>query len=66
VEAAKTKLKLLWISVGNRDGLITVSRSVHNMLKANSVPHVYNVDSHAHDNTEWANNLYLFAQHIFK
>ena len=24
------------------------------------------VDSHAHDNPEWANNLYLFAQHLFR
>ena len=24
------------------------------------------MDSNAHDATEWANNLYLFAQHIFK
>jgi enterochelin esterase-like enzyme len=66
LEAAKTKLKVLWVSVGNRDGLIRVSRGVHDMLKENDVPHIYNVDGHAHDNTEWANNLYWFAQHILK
>lgn len=64
-EAAR-KLKLLWLACGNRDGLIRVSQGVHNMLKQNNVPHVWNVDSHAHDNTEWANNLYLFSQHLFK
>ncbi len=63
-ETAK-QLKLLWLACGNRDGLIRVSQGVHKMLKDNGVPHVWNVDSHAHDNTEWANNLYLFAQHIF-
>jgi len=30
------------------------------------VPHVWHVDGNAHDDTEWANNLYLFVQHIFK
>ncbi len=63
-ETAK-KLKLLWLACGNKDGLMRVSQGVHKMLKENSVPHIWHVDSHAHDNTEWANNLYLFAQHIF-
>lgn len=63
-ETAK-KLKLLWLAGGNKDGLIRVSQGVHKMLKEQNVPHVWNVDSHAHDNTEWANNLYLFSQHIF-
>jgi hypothetical protein len=30
------------------------------------VPHVWHVDSNAHDTTEWDNNLFLFAQRIFK
>jgi len=64
--AAKEKLKVLWIACGNKDGLIRVSQGVHKYLKEKGVPHVWHVDSHAHDNTEWANNLYLFAQHIFK
>ncbi len=64
-ETAK-KLKLLWIACGNKDNLMSVSQGVHKMLKENAVPHVWHVDSHAHDNTEWANNLYLFAQHIFQ
>jgi enterochelin esterase-like enzyme len=64
-ETAK-KLKLVWLACGNKDGLIRVSQGVHKMLKENGVPHVWNVDSHAHDNTEWANNLNLFAQHLFK
>ena len=64
--AAKEKLKLLWIACGNKDGLIRVSQGVHNYLKEKGVPHVWHVDSNAHDGTEWANNLYLFAQRIFK
>jgi enterochelin esterase-like enzyme len=64
--AAREKLKLLWVSCGNKDGLIRISQGVHNHLKEKSVPHVWHVDSNAHDGTEWANNLYLFVQHIFK
>ncbi len=64
--AALKQLKVLWLACGNKDGLIRISQGVHNTLKEKGVPHVWNVDSHAHDNTEWANNLYLFAQHIFK
>ncbi len=64
--AAKEKLKLLWLACGNKDGLIRISQGVHSYLKEKNVPHVWHVDSHAHDGTEWANNLYLFAQHIFK
>jgi enterochelin esterase-like enzyme len=64
--AAREKLKLLWLACGNKDGLIRISQGVHNYLKENNVPHVWHVDSNGHDGTEWANNLYLFAQHIFK
>ena len=64
--AAKEKLKLLWIACGNKDGLIRISQGVHAYLKDKGVPHVWHVDGHAHDPTEWRNNLYLFAQRIFR
>jgi enterochelin esterase-like enzyme len=64
--AAREKLKLLWVACGNKDGLIRISQGVHNYLKEKGVPHVWHVDSNAHDGTEWANNLYLFVQRIFK
>jgi enterochelin esterase-like enzyme len=64
--AAKEKLKLLWLACGNKDGLIRISQSVHNYLKEKNVPHIWHVDSNGHDGTEWANNLYLFTQHIFR
>jgi len=64
--AAREKLKLLWLGCGNKDGLIRISQGVHNYLKENNVPHIWHVDSNGHDATEWANNLYLFVQNIFK
>jgi len=64
-DAAK-QLKLLWLACGNQDNLIRVSQGIHKMLKENGVPHVWNVDAHGHDNSEWSSNLYLFVQHIFQ
>jgi enterochelin esterase-like enzyme/acetyl esterase/lipase len=64
--AVKKRLKVLWLACGSKDGLFSVSQRVHQYFKEQEVPHVWNVDSNAHDDTEWANNLYLFIQHIFK
>ena len=64
--AAAKQLKLFWLSCGNQDGLITISQGVHQFLESNNVPHVWNVDDHAHDPAEWANNFYHFSQRVFK
>jgi enterochelin esterase-like enzyme len=63
---ARQKLKLLWISCGDKDGLIGISQGVHKYLKENSVPHIWHVDSGAHDFSVWKNDLYLFSQRIFR
>jgi GH35 family endo-1,4-beta-xylanase/enterochelin esterase-like enzyme len=67
-DPAKTKeqLKLLWLSCGNKDNLIRISQRMQRYLKEQEVPHVWNVDSHGHDPTHWRNNLYHFAQRLFK
>ena len=64
--AAKKNLKVLWLACGSKDGLFSVSQRVHQNFKKQGIPHIWNVDGNAHDDTEWANNLYLFIQHIFK
>jgi enterochelin esterase-like enzyme len=64
--AARAQLKLLWLSAGNKDGLFGISQRVHGYLKDHDVPHVWNVDGHAHDATEWRNNLYYFLQRVFR
>ncbi|OCX52997.1 enterochelin esterase [Mucilaginibacter sp. PPCGB 2223] len=60
------KLKLLWVSCGDRDGLFGISQGVHQYLKSNNVPHIWHVDSGFHDWPVWKNDLYLFSQLIFK
>ena len=60
--AAKAKLKLLYLSCGNKDGLINISQGVHAYLKERGVPHIWNVDDEGHTPKTWASNLYHFAQ----
>lgn len=63
---AREKLKLLWISCGDNDGLITFSERTHNYLNAKNVPHIYYIEPGVHDFKVWKNSLYLFSQLIFK
>ncbi len=64
--AAKAQLKLLYISCGNKDGLINFSQAVHRYAKEHGVPHIWNVDDHNHDPNTWASNLYHFSQRLFR
>ena len=65
-DKAKQQLKLLWISCGNKDGLIRISQGVHAYLKEKNVPHIWHVDEHAHDFQHWKKALFNFSQLIFK
>lgn len=65
-EETKKKLKLLWMSCGDNDGLITFSQRTHEYLKANDVPHIYYIEPGVHDFKVWKNSLYMFSQLIFK
>ncbi len=66
-ENAKKKLKLLWISCGDKDGLITFSKRTHDYMLENQIPHIYQVipDGY-HDFKVWKMNLYIFSQLLFK
>lgn len=64
--AAMEKMKLIYLSCGNKDGLIRISQGLQRHLKENEVPHIWNVDGHGHDGTHWRNNLYYFAQKLFR
>lgn len=63
---AKAKLKLLWISCGDKDGLMSFSKRTHEYMKANEVPHIFYVDHGYHDFKVWKNSLYMYSQLIFK
>jgi enterochelin esterase-like enzyme len=60
------KLKLLYVSCGDKDGLLRVSQGVHKYLNENEVPHVWHVPPGGHDFNMWRRDLYYFAQRIFR
>ena len=63
---AKAKLKLLWISCGDADGLMPFSKRTHDYLFEKDVPHVFYVEPGGHDFKVWKNDLYMFSQFLFK
>ncbi len=63
---AKQQLKLLWISCGDADGLLSFSKRTHDYLRQNDVPHVYYLEPGGHDFKVWKNGLYMFSQFLFK
>lgn len=65
-EAAKKQLKLLWLSCGASDGLLSFSKRTHEYLEAKGVPHIYYIEPGVHDFKVWKDGLYMFAQLIFK
>ena len=65
-EAAKNKLKLLWISCGDNDRLISFSKRTHDYLVEKKVPHIYYIEPGGHDFKVWKNGLYMFSQLLFK
>ncbi len=66
VSAAKEKIKLLFISCGASDGLISFSKRTHHYLKQNNIPHIYFIEPGVHDFKVWKNGLFMFSQMIFK
>ena len=64
--AARKKLRLLWLSCGDRDTLMNANKSFHDALEENKVPHLWHVDSGAHTWPVWKNDLYLLAALLFR
>jgi len=65
-DAVKSKLKLLWISCGSSDGLLTFSKRTHDYLVEKGIPHIYYIEPGVHNFKVWKNGLYMFSQLIFK
>jgi enterochelin esterase-like enzyme len=63
---ASKKLRLLWLSCGDSDGLMNASKSLHTALDEKKVPHVWHVDAGAHEWPVWKNDLYLVAPLLFR
>ena len=65
-ERTRNALKLLYISCGDHDGLLTFSRRTHEYLTEKKVPHIYYIEPGVHDFKVWKNGLYMFSQLLFR
>ncbi|WP_319226291.1 alpha/beta hydrolase-fold protein [Draconibacterium orientale] len=67
LDEAKKQLSLLFISCGDKDGLITFSKRTHDYMSENDIPHYYYViPDGQHDFNVWKDSLYNYAQLLFK
>lgn len=66
VATIKSDVKLIFIACGGDDGLISNSKSYHDFLDQNGVPHLYQIEPRqGHNKTVWNRSLYNFAQRLF-
>lgn len=64
---AAAKLKLLWVSCGDRDGLLRISRRLHESLEEKKVPHIWHVHAGGgHDFRVWKADLYTLVPLLFR
>ena len=62
-----SRLRLLYLACGDKDGLFRISQGVHDMLNEKKVPHLYRVIAGGgHDFRVWKSDLHHFAQLIFR
>jgi len=60
------KLRIFWISAGDKDQALKGAESFHNTLSEKNIPHIWHIDSGAHTWPVWKNDLYLVSQMLFK
>ncbi len=66
-EAAAKMLKLLWLSCGDKDGLLRISQDFHKALEEKAVRHVWHIHvGGRHDFAVWKADLYHFAPRLFR
>ena len=64
-ESAK-KIRLLWVSCGEDDTLLSANKGFHESLENQKIAHIWHLESGAHTFAVWKNDLYLFSQLLFK
>lgn len=62
----RQQLSLIWISCGDKDGLLGISQRAHRFLQQHQISHTWHVDHHGHDAAHWSSSLYWFAQDVFQ
>jgi len=65
--AVAKQLRLLWLSVGDKDWLSGDGvKAMHKYLDDKKVPHVYHIDSGGHEWRVWKDGLHQFAPLLFR
>jgi enterochelin esterase family protein len=65
-DRARREISLLWLSCGDRDGLMRLSRGFHDALEEMKVPHAWHIGSGGHAWPVWKSDLYFLSQRLFK
>lgn len=66
-DAAAKRLRLLWLSVGDGDWQSTKGvTALHQYLDEKKVPHVFRTNKGGHEWRVWKEDLYQFAQLLFR
>jgi enterochelin esterase-like enzyme len=64
--ALNSKVKLFWLSCGDRDGGLDGAKRLDQLLTEKKVHHVWHQDTGGHEWPVWKNDLYLVAQQLFR
>lgn len=64
--ATSKKLKLLWLSCGDKDFILEVSKKFHAALEEMKVPHVWHLGAGGHEWPVWNEDLYRLAPRLFQ
>jgi enterochelin esterase-like enzyme len=60
------KLRLLWLSCGDKDWLLDIGKRFHAHLEEKQVPHIWHVDTGGHTWPVWKNDLYHLVPRLFR
>lgn len=63
---AAGQYKVIFLSCGDKDGLINITQETSRYLGKNNIPHIFYTDHGYHDFKVWKNSLYMFAQLLFR
>lgn len=65
-QTLNSRLKLFWISCGDKDRGLENAKNLDEVLAEKKVNHVWHQDTGGHEWPVWKNDLYLVAQRLFK
>lgn len=65
-DTLNANLKLFWVSCGDKDPGLAGAKKLDEVLTEKKINHMWHQDTGAHEWPVWKNDLYLFAQRLFR